>query len=429
MVFDAMPRLRPSDPSRRVVITGIGLVSPVGNDTATAWKNLVGGVSGIDEIAGFDASGYTHRFAGEVRGFNATDWLNMKVARRTDRASHMGVAVARQALDDSGISVCPDNCEDIGLLFGSVACGQGLLAEVFDGWRTKGPRSVGPFATANSLSDAVAGIISIELGLRGYNISPTCACATGTVVVGEAVEAIRRGDCCAALAGSSEAPVLEHGQVGFENMRGLGLPRPGEGPESACRPFDATRDGFILGEGGVCFMLEEVGDAVARGADIIAEVVGYGVCSDGFDQVFPSVGGEGSARAMRIALARAGVRPDQIGLIHAHGTGTPVGDVRESQAIHTVFGDATPKVAITATKSMTGHMMSPAGGVGVATAALALRDQVVPGIPTYRDPDPDCDLNISAETRPASFDYALANSLGLGGRNAALILKRWNGQA
>jgi 3-oxoacyl-[acyl-carrier-protein] synthase II len=419
--------LRASDPARRVVITGIGVISPVGNDRETAWRNLLEGVSGIDEITRFDASPYVHHAAGEAHGFDPTSWMSPKVARRTDRVVQLGVAAAKQALLDSGFEITDENACDVGVVFGSGGGGQEILVDNVDVWRARGPRAVSPFFIPNAPCDAAAGMISVETGARGINMAPASACGTGTVAVGEAAAVIRRGDCTTVIAGGAENPVLEYIYIGFEQMRALGSPRPGESATTISRPFDRSRDGFALSEGAASLILEDLDSARARGARIYAEVVGYGATADAYDQIMPAPLGAGSARAMQMAVARARIGANEIDTINAHGTSTALGDKRESEAIWSVFGDHTPEILVTSTKSMTGHMMSAGGAFEAVATALSLHAGQVPGTINYREPDPECNLNIVAETRSAPLRYGLSNSVGLGGRNSAIVLKRFDG--
>ncbi|HEU6438872.1 MAG TPA: beta-ketoacyl-ACP synthase II [Terriglobales bacterium] len=427
MVGQETRMLRPPDHARRVGITGLGVVSPVGNDKETVWRNLLEGVSGIAEISRFDASPYEHRAAGEVRGFDPSVWMNPKAARRTDRLVQFAVAVAKQALLDAGLEITEENACDVGVMFGSGGGGTELLIKNLDRFRNGGPRAVSPFFMANFLCDAAAGVISIETGARGINLAIASACGTGTVAIGEAAAAIRRGDCTAIIAGGGENDILELAHVGFENMRALGSPRPGEAIATVSRPFDRTRNGFVLSEGAAAVIVEDIESAQARGARIYAEVVGYGATADACDQIVPALMGEGSARAMGIAIARASIEPDQIDTINAHGTSTALGDKRESEAIWSVFGARTPEILVTATKSMSGHMMSACGTFEAIATVLSLHTGLLPGTINYRDPDPECNLSISTETRRAAFRHALSNSIGLGGRNSALVFRRYDG--
>jgi 3-oxoacyl-[acyl-carrier-protein] synthase II len=419
--------VRAPDHTRRVVVTGLGVISPVGNDRETAWSNLLNGVSGIREITKFDASGYEQRAAGEVRDFVATDWMDAKAVRRSEASMHYGVAAAKQAVADSGFEITDENRTEVGVVFGSGAGGQSLMIDNYASLRDRGPRTVAPTFIANALVDSCSGMIAIETGAIGHNLCIVSACATGTHNVAEAAEAIRRGDCIAIISGSTEMPLLEVGHAGFGNMRGLGNPRPGEPIASVSRPFDLTRDGFVLGEGAGSLFLEDLELAKARGAKIYAEVVGYGSAADGWDMIQPVEAGAGSARAMKMALDRRGVPADEVDVINPHGTSTPLGDKREAEAIWTVFGEHTRDIEISATKSMTGHMMGAAGSFEAFATVMSIADQTVPATINYRDPDPECDLNVTTETRQREVRYGLSNNIGLGGHNGAVIFRRYDG--
>ena len=423
--------MRSPDYSRRVGITGLGVVSPVGNEVATAWRSLVEGISGLDTITRFDPSGYEHQVAGEVRDFDASAWMEHKAVRRSEREMHFGVAAAKQALADSGFEITDANRTDVGVVFGSGAGGQNLMIDNFATLKERGPARVSPTFIANALVDSTSGMIAIETGAIGHNVCIVSACATGTHNVAEAAEAIRRGDCVAIISGSTESPLLEVAHAGFENMRGLGLPRPGEPLQTVSRPFDLTRNGFVLGEGAGGLFLEDLELAKARGAHIYAEVVGYGSAADGWDMIQPIEGGTGSARALKMALERRGVPADEIDMINPHGTSTPVGDAREAEAIWTVFGDRSAatrhSLAISGTKSMTGHMMGAAGAFEAFATVMSIAEQTIPGTLNYRDADPACDLWVVDETIQAPIRYALSNNIGLGGHNGAVIFKRYDG--
>jgi 3-oxoacyl-[acyl-carrier-protein] synthase II len=423
--------VRTPDHTRRVVVTGLGVISPVGNDKDTAWHNLLVGHSGLGEITRFDTAPYDHTVAGEVRDFDPAAWMEHRAVRRSEREMHYGVAAAKQALADSGYEITDANRTDVGVVFGSGAGGQQLMISNYATLKEKGPDRVSPTFIANALVDSTSGMIAIETGAIGHNIAVVSACSTGTHNVAEGAEAIRRGDCLAVISGSTEAPLLEVAHAGFENMRGLGLPRPGEGLETVSRPFDATRNGFVLGEGAGGLFLEDLELAKARGAHIYAEIVGYGSAADGWDMIQPIEGGSGSARAMKMALERRGVPADEVDLINPHGTSTPVGDAREAEAIWTVFGDRAggPRhsLAISGTKSMTGHMMGAAGAFEAFATVMSVAEQTVPGTLNYRDPDPACDLWVVDETIRAPLRYALSNNIGLGGHNGAVIFKRYDG--
>ncbi len=423
--------MRRPDYDRRVVVTGLGVVSPVGNDKESAWSNLVRGRSGIGELTRFDVSRYEHKAGGEVKDFNATEWMDPKAVRRSEREMHFGVAAAKQAVADSGFEIDDTNRTEVGVVFGSGAGGQQLMIENYSTLVEKGPQRVAPTFIANALVDSTSGMIAIETGAIGHNVCIVSACATGTHNVAEAAEAIRRGDCIAIISGSTESPLLEVAHAGFGNMRGLGSPRPGEPIETVSRPFDLTRDGFVLGEGAASLFLEDLELAKARGARIYAEVVGYGSAADGWDMIQPIEGGTGSARAMQMALDRRGVPADEVDLINPHGTSTPLGDKREAEAIWTVFGERAAagrhELAISGTKSMTGHMMGGAGAFEAFATVMSVSEQCVTPTINYRDYDPDCDLWVVNEATPMPIRYALSNNIGLGGHNGAVIFKRYDG--
>ena len=424
--------MREPDYNRRVVVTGLGVISPVGNDKVTAWSNLLNGVSGLGILTRFDPSRYSHQLAGEVKDFDAKTWMDAKAVRRSEAAMWYGVAAAKQAVTDACLEITDSNREEVGVVFGTGAGGQQLM---IDNWHTldqKGPDRVAPTFIANGLVDSTSGMISIETGAIGHNICVVAACSTGTNAIGEAAELIRRGDVHTVIAGSSEMPLLEVAHAGFGNMRGLGSPREGMPIADTSRPFDRSRDGFVLGEGGGALILEDLELARARGARIYAEVVGYGSAADGWDMIQPIERGVGSARAMRAALERRGVPADEVDVINPHGTSTPVGDAREAQAIWTVFGERAAasrrSLAITGTKSMTGHMMGAAGAFEAFATVMTVAEQVAPPTINYSEFDPECDLWVTTEATPMTVRYALSNNIGLGGHNGAIIFKRWDGR-
>jgi 3-oxoacyl-[acyl-carrier-protein] synthase II len=423
--------VRKPDYDRRVVVTGLGVISPVGNDVATAWSNLVNGVSGLGPITRFDTTPYEAKLAGEVRGFSAPEWMDAKAARRSESSLHFGVAAAKQALADSGFELTDENRTEVGVIFGSGAGGQQLMIDNYVALHERGARTVAPTFIANALVDSCSGMIAIETGAIGHNVCVVSACATGTHNVGEAAEAIRRGDCIAVISGSTEAPLLEVAHAGFSNMRGMGMPRAGEASQTVSRPFDLTRDGFVLGEGAGSLFLEERALAKARGARIYAEVVGYGSAADGWDMIQPIEAGVGAARTMKMALERRGVPADEVDLINPHGTSTPLGDKREAEAIRTVFGSragaSARALAISATKSMTGHMMGAAGAFEAFATVKSVAEQCAPATINYRDPDPECDVWVVSETTSMPIRYALSNNIGLGGHNGAIVFKRYDG--
>ena len=422
-----MPMRRP-DFSRRVAVTGLGIISPVGQDKDTVWDNLINGRSGLRKITRWDPTPYEAQVAGEIEDFDGTQWMDFKAIRRTDKNVVMGVAAAKQALDDSGLVVDDGNRDDIGVIFGSGGGGPLLLMENTESWRNKGARTVSPFFIANMLPDTASGQIAIDTGIRGSNMCVVTACSTGTHNIGEAAEGIRRGDYIAALTGATENPLHELVHIGFSNMRGMGLPRPDEDLQTVSRPFDKTRNGFVLGEGAGALMLEDLEFAKARGAKVYAEVVGYGSAADAWDLIQPVEKGDGARRAMLQALERHNVPANEIDLINPHGTSTPLGDLREAQAIWAAFGDHTPNIAISATKSMTGHLMGAAGAVEGVFTVLSVYNQCAPATLNYRDEDPEINLNIvHGGPRSMEIRYAMSDNIGLGGHNGAVIFKRYEG--
>jgi 3-oxoacyl-[acyl-carrier-protein] synthase II len=419
--------VRSPDYNRRVVITGMGVVSPIGNDAETSWKNLLAGVSGLDWCTRWPGENGKRDIAGEVKDFDPSLYLDTRTVRRSERSLWMGVGAAKMAVADANLAIEGDFREDVGIVFGSGAGGQTLFHENLFKMQQRGHRAVSPTFIAHGLVDSTSGMIAIETGAIGHNVAIVSACATGTHAIGEGAEAIKRGDCLAVIAGSTENPLMEVAYAGFENMRGLGSPRPDEPITTISRPFDLTRNGFILGEGAGALILEDLEHAQARGAKIYAEVKGYGSTADGFDMAIPIEHGNGSMRAMKLALQRQGLRPDQIDMINPHGTSTPAGDKAEYEAIAAVFGEHTPQIAISATKSMTGHMMGAAGSFEAWATIMAIHEQICPPTINYRDPDPEIPLRIITEATPMEIRYALSNNIGLGGHNGAVIFGRFDG--
>ena len=423
---------------RRAVVTGLGVVSPVGIGADASWEALVSGRSGIGDITLFDASDYPVHIAGEVKGFDATQYMDGKDARRHDRNTHLAVAATGEALRHAGL-MGPDNRLDaaqaapdrFGIVFGT---GIGGIGMVSDGVRTlleRGIDRVSPFLLSNMIPDAASGMVAIQYGLRGHNLAIVSACATGGHAIGEAMEAIVRGQADLMLGAGTEAVVVPIAVAGFTQMKALGSPLdPDTGeynPAIASRPFDATRNGFVVSEGASVLVLEELGHALARGATPIAEVIGYGSAADAFHMVAPADGGEGNQRAMRQALARAGIGPEEVDYINAHGTSTPLNDRYESVAIEEVFGaHARNGLAISSTKSMTGHMMGAAGAFEVFACVKTTQTGCIPPTINLRHPDPELTLDyVPNEARQADVRVALSNSMGLGGHNSTVIVRRY----
>ncbi len=419
--------MRRPDFDRRVAVTGLGIISPVGQDIETAWRNLVAGNSGLKQITRWDASYLECQAAGEVHDFEPNQWMDFKAVRRTDKNVVFGVAAAKQAVADAGLPIA-EIADDVGVVFGSGVGGPGLMMEALLTLQSKGPRSVSPFFIANMLPDTASGQIAIETGARGPNMCIVTACSTGTHNIGEAAEGIRRGDFIAAICGSTETPLFEIGYIGFSNMRGMGTPRDGEPLETVSRPFDRTRNGFVLGEGAGALVVEDLEYARARGARIYAEVVGFGSAADAWDLIQPIEKGDGTRRAIEMALERHGVPRDEVDLINPHGTSTPLGDLREAQAFWAVFGEHTPEIAVSGTKSMTGHLMGAAGAVEGIFTVLSVYHQCAPATLNYRDADPEINLDVvHGGSRSMTIRYAVSDNVGLGGHNGAVVFKRYDG--
>ncbi len=409
---------------RRVVITGVGAVTPVGLDAPSTWAALLEGQSGVGKVTLFDPSEYPVQIAGEVKGFDPAGRIEPKELRRMDRYAQFAVVAAAEAFADAGLE--RDGLrDDIGVVFGSAAGGLGILLEQQNILRERGPRRVSPTFLPNMLADTASGHIAIALGLRGPNMAVVSACATGSHALGEAFETVRRGDAEVIVAGGADAPILPVVHAGFCAMRALAKH---DDPSRASRPFDLDRSGFVISEGAAALIVEELEHAQRRGARMYAEVVGYGSGNDAFDMAAPAEG-EGAVQTMQRALRKAGLGADRIDYINAHGTGTPLNDRYETHAIHRVFGPHARRLAVSSTKSMTGHMMGAAGAVEAIVCALALRDQILPPTINLDTPDPECDLDYVAHTaRKARVSVALSNSFGLGGHNATVALARYDAE-
>lgn len=407
---------------RRVVVTGRGALSPLGKDVASTWCGIRQGKSGIGPITRFDTADFSVKFGGEVKEFDPTDVLERKEARRMDRFQQLAFAAAVEAVADSGLAIGPDNAERVGVLVGSGIGGLGVLTEGFRTLFSRGPSRISPFLITSMVVDLAPGLISIALGAKGPNFSTVSACATSAHAIGEAAEIIRRGQADVMIAGGSEAGIVEIGVAAFANMRALSTRN--DEPERASRPFDAERDGFIMAEGAGILVLEELESARARGATILAELVGYGQTADASHITDPAPGGAGAARAMKQALDRAHMRPEDIGYLNAHGTSTVVGDRAETAAIKTVFGDHASTLPVSSTKSMTGHLLGAAGGVEGVISVQVLLEQFLPPTINYQYPDPECDLDYIPNTgRPGSVSAVMSNSFGFGGHNVTLIFR------
>jgi len=409
-------------PSGRVVVTGLGAISPLGTGIDKTWSRLIKGENAIDHITQMDASAFNTRIAGEVRDFNPEEWLDKKDARRVDRFIAYAVAAGRMALDDSGFTVDESTRDFIGALIGSGIGGHNVLTEGFRKLFYEGPSKVSPFLIPYIIPDMASGMTSIVLGLRGPSTCIVTACATGSDSIGDAYHIVKRGDAVAMLAGGTEAAVNEIGLAGFCAARAM---TTNNDPTCASRPFDKERDGFVMGEGAGVVLLEDRDHAIARGAHIYGEVAGYGFTSDAHHITAPDPEGSGAIRAMKMALHHAGLTVNDIGYINAHGTSTPLNDRSETAAIKKVFGEQAYKVPVSSTKSMIGHTLGATGALEAIFCLKAMQEHILPPTINYHTPDPDCDLDcVPNVARPADPQYSLSNSFGFGGHNACLVLAR-----
>lgn len=406
----------------RVVVTGVGALCALGNAVPEIWQAAIAGKSGIAPITRFDATGYATTFAGEVKGFDGEQELGRKEARRLDRYSQLAVVAARQAVAQSGLDISA-NPERVGVLIGTGVGGVETLESGIDNLVTGGPRRVSPFFIPMMLANMASGNVAIDLGAKGPNFAPVSACAAGAHAVGEGLTMIRNGIADAVVAGGAEAPVTRIGIAGFSSMGALSTRN--DAPQQASRPFDGDRDGFVLAEGSAVLVLESLEHAVARGATILGEVIGYGLTDDANHMVQPAPGGEGAARAMTLALADAGVTPDQIGYINAHGTSTPLNEKLETAAVKRAFGAAAYNVPISSTKSMTGHLLGAAGAIEGIFTLMAMSSGILPPTINQTAADPDCDLDYIPNTaREKDVSIAMSNSMGFGGHNVSLIFSK-----
>ena len=412
---------------RRVVITGMGVITPIGNELDTFWRNLQNGVSGIDCISHFDTSAYDCRIAGEVRDFEPKNYFkNPKDVRRTDRYTHLAMAAAKMAMQDGGVDMAKVNRHRFGSIISSGIGGLKTLEDQYTVLLTKGPSRVSAFTIPMLISNMASGLISMEFGLQGPNFCIVTACATSNNAIGESWRMIKFGDADIFLAGGAEASIIPIGLAGFSAMKALSTRN--DEPERASRPFDRDRDGFVMGEGAGVLVVEELEHAKARGAKIYCELTGYGLSADAHHMTAPPPDGEGAVRAMKMALDHAKTTPEQVDYINAHATSTGLGDVCETRAIKTVFGDYAKTVSISATKSMTGHLLGGAGAVETAACALAIRDSVIPPTINLENPDPECDLDYTANaSKQKKVRIAVNNSFGFGGHNATLVVAGFNG--
>ncbi len=408
---------------RRVVVTGLGIVSPVGNSVAEAWSNILAGRSGITRITRFDPSRVASQIAGEVKGFDVSQYLSPKEARRMDTFIHYGMAAGLQAWRDAGISLAEDEAERAGVNFGSGIGGLPMIEASHDELLKNGPRRISPFFIPGTIINMIAGNLSIMLGLKGPNLAIVTACTTSTHCIGEAAKSIRHGEVDIMIAGGAESTVTELAVGGFASARALSTRN--EDPQGASRPWDKDRDGFVLGEGAGAMVLEEYERAKARGAKIYCEIAGYGVSADAYHMTAPCEDGDGAYRCMRNALRDAGIEASEVDYINAHGTSTPLGDIAETVAIKRLLGERAAKVAVNSTKSMTGHLLGAAGGVEAVFTALAILNQVSPPTINLQNADPQCDLDyVPNASRKLPIRIALSNSFGFGGTNGTLVFAR-----
>jgi 3-oxoacyl-[acyl-carrier-protein] synthase II len=410
--------------SRRVVVTGVGLVCACGIGTEESWAALVAGKSGIATISLFDATGFDCRIAGEVKGFDPLNWLDKKELKKTGRFIQIALAAADFAMKMAALEIKPEDADAAGVYIGSGIGGFDVIEREHEKLLKGGPGRISPFFIPGSIVNLASGHVSIRYGARGPNSATATACSASAHAIGDSFKIIQRGDADIMICGGTEAAITPMGVGGFAAMKALSTRN--DEPSRASRPFDANRDGFVVGEGSGILVLESLEHAERRGAKILAEVVGYGMSGDAFHITQPSEGGDGAYRVMRAALRDAKIEPHQVGYVNAHGTSTPIGDVIETQAMKKAFGEGAPKIAVSSTKSMTGHLLGGAGGLEAGISVLALRDQTLPPTINYEMPDPACDLDYVPNTaRKADVEYALSNSFGFGGTNAALVFRRW----
>ena len=409
----------------RVVVTGVGIVSPLGLDTRSTWKSLISGESGVGPITAFDSEGYGTTIAAEVKDFDPEGIVGRKQARRMDRFVQLGAAAALEAMDDSGVTVGPENSTRVSVM---IASGIGriiTLSNQVGVLGNRGPNRISPFLVPMMLPDMASGQVSMLIGAKGPNYSTVSACSSAADTIGQAFEAIRRGDVDTALAGGSEAAICPIGVAGFNACHALS--KRNDAPEKASRPFDADRDGFVLGEGGAVLVLESLDSAIERGVEPVAEITGYGSTADAYHITQPAPEGEGAARAMNMALSQAQTQPDEIGYVNAHGTSTPLNDKYETMALKTVFGEEAYRIPISSTKSMTGHLLGASGALEAAVTVLALSKWAIPPTINLETPDPECDLDYTPHMpKRGRIRAAMSNSFGFGGHNASLVFQEWD---
>ena len=411
--------------NRRVVITGIGLVSSLGIGTTATWQALLAGTSGVTRVTKFDITGYAAQIAAEVKGFDPLNFVEKKDVKKMDVFIQYALAASQFAMDDPGLRITPENAPDVGVFIGSGIGGFQTIEREHSALLAGGPRKISPFFIPSAIINLASGQVSIRFGAKGPNLASCTACSASAHSIGDSFEIIRRGDADVMITGGSEAAITPMSLGGFAALRALSTRN--DAPDKASRPFDKDRDGFVIGEGAGTLILEELGHAIRRDARIYAEIVGYGMSGDAYHITAPSEDGDGGVRVMRMAVRKAGIRPDQVDYINAHGTSTPYNDKLETLAIKTLFGDHARKVAISSTKSMTGHLLGGAGGLEAGISALAVHEQIAPPTINLENPDPECDLDyVPCKSRPMPITYALSNSFGFGGTNAALLFKKYD---
>ncbi|MBF4806340.1 MAG: beta-ketoacyl-ACP synthase II [Pseudoleptotrichia goodfellowii] len=410
---------------KRVVITGIGLITPLGTGKDKTWKRLLDGECGIDKITAFDTTEYPVHIAGEVRDFNPEDYIEKKELKKIGRFSQFAIAASKEALEDAKLKITPENADRVGMIIGSGIGGLEVIEQEIGKLVEKGPKKVSPFYIPAAIANMAAGNASIYLGAKGPNKSVVTACASGTNSIGDAFQTILLGKADVIIAGGTEGTVTPSGIAGFGNLKALST---NPDPKKASRPFTVDRDGFVLGEGAGILVLEELEHAKKRGAKIYAEVVGYGETGDAFHMTAPSDGGEGAARAIKMALEQGNVKPEEVGYINAHGTSTPANDKNETKAIKAAFGDHAYKLAVSSTKGATGHLLGGAGGVEAAFLAMAIDEGVLPPTINQDNPDPECDLYyVPNKAEKREIEVGLSNSLGFGGHNAVIAFRKYKG--
>jgi len=412
--------------SRRVVVTGMGCISPVGNNVKNTWEALLAGKSGAAPITSFDASKHKTRFAAEVKDFDPAAILGNREARRMDRFTQFAIVAAMEALEEADLKIDDSNRDRIGILIGTGIGGIGTIMEQAEVMRERGVDRLSPFLIPMMIADSAAGILAIRIGVRGPNMAIATACASGNNAIGDAMETIRRGAADAMIAGGAEASIIPLAMAGMNVMGALSTRN--EDPETASRPFDKTRDGFVMGEGSGILIIEELEHARARGANILCELTGYGTTDDAHHISAPAENGAGAAMSMKVALEDASLGVTDIHYINAHGTSTPLNDKSETAAIKTVFGEQAYNIPISSTKSMTGHLLGATGAVEAVACILAIQNNIIPATIHYENPDPECDLDyVPNESRKVELQHVMSNSFGFGGHNATLIFSRYDG--